>query len=481
MRFDQINIINITNELVNLRYNKLDNTVIIGQLNLNELQLLLTVLKDIQHVQNIIFEAACINNTNIETIAHFIKDNMVNYEIYYQGEFHKCFLSIFILAMQLGQIIEEIPDGFRINRSPPKTLSFDMQIKSPKTIPEHIDNLELMKAPQTRSITPSACEADQSPKLPCLKHRQKTATESSKYSPPQKKVHFQDNKTNTSAISNDEIETPEYKKIIHTKCGLANELHSLICCGKDEEAEQYIEKLSTEDKQQLLSAYCAEEEFFGASILRLALRTNHILLIDILLKQGVDPFLCSQDGNTLLHDIILDIKPTALKILLKNISSPIKLQQLINLPFHGNTYNDYFALDIICIEATLHFGNFRQTIGERLANNIYSILCTLLNNNAQSKLLNDSKNNIKNYIIIDMNGTYTKKGLWNLISAIATEHEILTFPVVNIKYNPSNLDKQCAITLLAKQWQTNGILPAPIIKKPLDIKTDSTQLPNIRV
>lgn len=199
--------------------------------------------------------------------------------------------------------------------------------------------------------------------------------------------------------------------------------------------------------------------------------------MDILLKEGVDPFHCSQDGNTLLHDIVLDIKPTALRILLKHISSTTKLQQLVNLPFHGQTYNGYFALDIICVEASLHFNKFKQTLGERLANNIYSIMQILLNNNAQSKLINDSKNQIKAQLLIDIKGMYSKEGLWNIISAIAEEHEILTSPISQIKYHSLNEDKLCAIKFLAKIWQTNGILPAPITKKPSDIKTYSAYLP----
>lgn len=187
MRFDQINIIDITTELVELRHNKLDTTIIIGQLNLDALQLLLNVIKDIPHVHTITFEATSINNTNIELVAFYIKDHMINYEILYEGEFQKCFLSIFVLTMQLEQSIAEIPNGFRINRCPPKILSFDRQTEAPKTIPEHTTNLKLKNVPEKRPITKSNNEAVKYPKISCLKHRQNIAAVSSSHSSPLKK------------------------------------------------------------------------------------------------------------------------------------------------------------------------------------------------------------------------------------------------------------------------------------------------------
>ncbi len=458
MHIDQTNIINLSSELSKLSHDLTDTTVSIGQLRLEQLQTLFTALHGITHIRKLIFAADCINNENIETIEHFIKNHKINYEILYQSNFQRIFLSVFMQVMQLGMPIEETPIGFRItylSDTPP--MSPDKQEKI-ATVPNQQNGLQETSSAEKDALTPLIRHAAQPSPPSILKRAQNNEQTLSLPTTPQKRVRFMGQ---NETPSNEEIIHSHYNKLAHIQCGSVCELHKAICLGQEAETTQLIEAMSPEHKQKLLTAFCSEEEFLGASILRLALRTDQIQLLDILLTSGVNPLLCSHDGNTLLHDIVLELKSFAITILLKHLATDNKIQQLINLPFCGETYNGYYALDIICVEASLQFEGFHQTkllSKKEIAHTIFSIINNLLKNHAQSKLLLDQSKNLHEFIKPDHKDNYSPKVLWKLIALIAENHELQSQPD-NIQTPQNNII--FTVKMLAEQWQRNGILPRP--------------------
>lgn len=216
-----------------------------------------------------------------------------------------------------------------------------------------------------------------------------------------KKVRFQSNLKDSDFQLNEDIEIDQIKQLSHKCCGSGKEFHVAICTGDEAILIQIIKGFNDADKMKLLHDLCLEEELSGASVLRLALRSKQLFLIGVLIKQGVDPFQCSADGNTLVHDIVLDYNYAALRILLAHSLVDKQFIQFINRPYHGKFYEGYFALDIICIEASLQFKNFKQAIStsnRNISELIFLIIRKLILNHADSKLLSDENEEIDNYL-----------------------------------------------------------------------------------
>ena len=278
-----------------------------------------------------------------------------------------------------------------------------------------------------------------------------------------KKVRFQSELKDSDYQANEEIEIDNLKKLSHEQCGRDKEFHIAICTGEESKIMLLLNALNQTDKMKIFHGLCTEEEFAGASILRLALRTKQLSLIDTLIKQGANPYHCSADGNTLMHDIILDINYAALKILLRHTPVNEQFIKFINLPFHGNLYGGYFALDIICVEATFHFKSYHQAskVGNRhIAESFFSIIQKLILNHAISKLLTDEHDELSNYLRVNRKNKFYQKSLWNLIARIAELHELKTMPTLNNQTNPkifsSNINSHTH--LVAQRWQSNGLL-----------------------
>ena len=142
-------------------------------------------------------------------------------------------------------------------------------------------------------------------------------------------------------------------------------------------------------------------------------------------------------------------------------------EQFINLPFHGEAYEGYFALDIICIEATFHFEDYEQVLmieNKNLAVNIFSVIQKLIFNRASSKILNDENEDLNKYLKMRANKKYCNESIWSLIARIAEFHELRTMPLLNKLSNHKTLhpDNNSTANLVAQRWQSNGMVPETI-------------------
>lgn len=465
MRIDNINIQNITSELLNLSENIQDKTVILADLELEQLATVLDGVKKITHIETIIFEATAATSENIETIVNFIKNNRkINYALFYKDDYQQNDILAFLYSLELDFVSDNTTNGIVIKRleSPTQGQSA-IPAAAVESKPTHVSNnfdllLQALAAKKpSESPTVKRYHSDEEDEPDENNNSDNLASK--------KKVSFTLPHNFVVINTGEDVELTALKNLSHTKCGAAAELHKAICQGNPTFI-LHLKVMPDEDRNKLLNAICSEEIIEGATVLRLALRSKQFTLFQELLGLGANPFLYVNNALTILHDIILDLEPEALKILFDHLTTKETWNVLVNMPFQGEPYNGYFALDIVCIEATLQFSNYEDTLlkqNKDIAKRIFTIINILLQNNAQSKLLNDAHINTNSFADKHSKKQFYRKQIWQLITQIAELHELInTQPVIGNDEKESNLSYDTlSVRLLAQQWQDGLLPPSP--------------------
>jgi hypothetical protein len=355
MRIDNINRENITTELLNLSENIQDKTVILADLELEQLATVLDGLKKITHIDTIIFEATAATSENIETIVNFIKKNRkINYEVFYKDEFQQNEILAFICSIELTFVNDNATNRIVIKRLDSPTLEQStIPAAAEGSIPTCLNN--------NFDLLLQAVDTKKSSESPAAKRHNPDEDTNSDNSASTKKVRFQLPPNFVAINTYEDAEVVELKSLSHIKCGEAAELHKAICQGIPALILQ-LKDMPEADRNMLLHAYCAEENIEGATVLRLALRSKQFSLFRELLNLGANPFQYVNNVSTILHDIILDLELEPLNTLLDYLTIKGTWSELVNMPCQGELYNGYFALDIICIETTLQFSNYQDIL-----------------------------------------------------------------------------------------------------------------------
>lgn len=454
MKFDKTNILNLNSELLKLKSNPQDMTVTIGQLDAIQLETVLNASTSIKHIQTIIFEAHAPVNDVLEFLAAFIKRYQLNYEFLHTDENQRVEILTYLHSVGLTDVIDDSDNKIRVNdaTSTPAAHTFPPDnVTHVYNYAEEIEKLLPVPPSSPKNSDDDLIELHEEN----LSDNDFAYTASKRNSPDRfhhtTKKHRGDNPPAIDPPYNTPITT--LKTLTHSQCGAAAKVHKAICSGDIEEVLLALTAVSEDQQKILLNENCHEEFEDYPSVLKLALRSEKFILIATLINLGANPFQLSGNGYTLLHDIVLDMQPEALKVFLANVNPGEQLSKFINTPFSSRAYYGYYALDIICLETTQCFKDYNEAIkieNHEIANSILEIVRQLLTHNAQSKLLNDAKCEINSILKIDSD--YNFQDIWALITTIHSLHTSKEKLVTEDTTYQSHAAK-----LLSQEWLKQGM------------------------
>ncbi len=463
MRFDKTNFPHYASCLQQLKSDIQDKTIIIGQLDSLQFRTVLNGLALISHIETITFENYDSVDSNLEFITNYIQQKKINYK-FLNIEKHQSYdLLAYAYSAQLDALFDEANKTIHIKSAAPLTVTQDQQTPYPK------NKSESLHAPPN---SPSEVEDDF-------------------FYPPESKIDNKRRKSSDAPPTDTFAKKPCYKpavdlptsefnpisalkQLTHSVCGEAANLHRAICNGDEKEVLIAVTTLAEDKRIKLLNTCCLEASMCGASVLKLALRSENIKLIGTLIDLGANPFQLSENNNSLLHNIALDLKPEALNIFLMRVQNEKHLTDFMNLPFcGGDAYNGFYALDVICLETANYLDNYENALlpekqEETMAT--LEIIRQLLLNNAQSKLLIDAKFDINSILDLSNIANFTFQDIWPLIESIDAlyQNTPLEDPVKDTA--PNNTAK-----LLAQTWLNQGMLPNKITA-PQEVDPELTAL-----